>query len=208
MRTAIALVLIVFSGCLTRGNGEPGTRAYEVAPFHEIVVSGVFQVDASVGPVAKVELKGDANLLDKVVIDATGGDLRAEIDGSILPDLPLKLIVVSPTLDAIDVSGATRANVTGITGERFEVEASGASKVTLAGEVKQLDIDVSGASLADATALVATTVEIDASGASNVSTTANESLTVDASGASEVTWSGTATKLNIDTSGASSVTQR
>lgn len=209
MRTAIALALLVASsGCFSRGNGEPGSSVRDVADFHAIDVGGVFQVDVQVGPAKHVEVRGDSNLLAQVEVESSGGELRAEIDGSVLPSLPLQLIITTPVLDDIDLSGATRAKVTGITGERFEVESSGASNITLAGTVNALEIDLSGASQADASALVANAVEIDASGASSAQLVANESLDADASGASNITWTGNATNVNTDASGAASIEKR
>ncbi|MBC8070637.1 MAG: DUF2807 domain-containing protein, partial [Deltaproteobacteria bacterium] len=69
-------------------------------------------------------------------------------------------------------------------------------------------LDVSGASQVEAAGLVAREVEVEASGASSAEVTANVSLDVDASGASEVRWGGDAQTVAQDASGASSITKR
>jgi hypothetical protein len=196
-------------GCLmTRGNGEPATEAREVAPFTGIHVGGAFQLQAEPGPETRVTLEGDANLLPMVEVESTGGTLRVALRGNVLPDLPLKVVVRAPELRAVDLSGAARGDVTGISGASFAAEVSGASTLHLAGRVDRLVADLSGASELAAEDLVADAVEVASSGASSASVTANTSLTADASGASSVTWGGNATKVQREATGASSIEQR
>lgn len=210
MRTTLAWLGLVLatSGCFTRGNGEAASSVRDVGEFHAVDLGGVFQAEITVGPATHVELRGDGNLLDKVELQNIGGELRAELRGSVLPTMPLRLLVSTPTLDAVDLSGASQATITGATGPKLELEISGASNVTVAGAVDSLELDLSGASQADAARLVAKQVQIDASGASSAEVVANESFDADASGASNVTWRGDATRVTTDASGAASITKR
>lgn len=209
LRSTVALALALGSGCvMTRGNGEPASEVRDVAPFTGIHVGGAFQLQAEPGPETRVTLEGDANLLPMVEVASTDGTLRVALHGNVLPDLPLKVVVRAPELRAVDLSGAARGDVTGISGASFEAEVSGASTLHLAGKVDRLVADLSGASELAAEDLVADAVEVDSSGASSASVTANVSLTADASGASTVTWRGNATKVEREASGASSIEQR
>jgi len=204
---ALALSTLA-SGCMTRGNGELQAEVREVDPFHAIDVGGVFRLKATQGPQRRVEVRGDSNLVSRVVVESKGGRLRAHLAGNVLPDLPLELIITTPELDELELSGAARGEVTAIDGKSLEIEVSGASKLKLQGRATKLDADISGASELVATALVADDVEIDSSGASNAELTANVSLEAEASGASSIVWFGSATKVNGETSGASSIEHR
>lgn len=207
-RPVLALLSLLSFGCMTRGNGEPLTEVREVDPFHAIDVGGVFTVQAKQGPERRVEVRGDSNLVPRVVVESKGGRLRAHLEGNVLPNLPLVLVLSTPELDEIELSGASKAEVVAIDGASLEVEVSGASTLKLQGKTTKLDVDISGASDVEAAALVADDVEIDASGASDAEVTANVSLEAEASGASSIVWFGNATKVNRETSGASSIEHR
>jgi len=196
------------NGCMTRGNGEPLTEVREVDPFHAIDVGGVFHVHAKQGLQRRVEVRGDSNLVPSVEVESKGGRLRAHMTGNVIPDLPLVLVLTTPELDEIELSGASRAEVTALDGASLEVEVSGASTLRLQGKTTKLEADISGASELQAAALVADNVEIDSSGASSAEVTANTSLVAEASGASSIVWLGSATQVNRETSGASSIDHR
>lgn len=208
-RTTLAVLsLTIAAGCMTRGNGEPLTEVREVEPFHAIDVGGIFQVQAKQGPERRVEIRGDSNLVPRVEVESKGGRLRAHMTGNVIPDLPLILVLTTPELDEIELSGASRAEVTAIDGASLEVEVSGASTLLLQGKSTKLEADISGASELEAATLVADDVEIDSSGASSAEVTANASLVAEASGASSIVWFGNATQVNKETSGASSIEHR
>jgi hypothetical protein len=209
MRPTFVLTLAILgAGCMTRGNGEPLTEVREVDPFHAIDVGGVFQVQAKQGAERRVEVRGDSNLVPRVEVESKGGRLRAHMTGNVIPNLPLVLVLVTPELDEIELSGASRAEVTAIDGASLEVEVSGASTLVLQGKATKLEADISGASDLEAKALVSDHVEIDSSGASSAEITANASLVAEASGASSVVWFGSATKVSREVSGASSIDHR
>lgn len=218
---AVVALTLTLGACMTRGNGEPASEVRKVEAFDKIDVGGIFELQAEqtsaqnvfevpAEPAGEhyVEVRGDANLLPLVDVEAKGGRLRANMHGNVIPDLPLVLIVRTPTLREVELSGAARGEVKGIDGDSLEIEVSGASSLKLAGRVKRLDVDVSGASDVAAAGLVADAVEVESSGASNAEVTANASITADASGASSIVWLGTATQIDRDASGASSIEHR
>ena len=95
----------------------------------------------------------------------------------------------------------------GVKNSSLAVEGSGAAQVKISGETSKLTLDISGASRTDAGDLRAATVSVDSSGASQAEVNVSEALTVDASGASHVTYSGTPATVHKETSGASGVSQ-
>ena len=95
--------------------------------------------------------------------------------------------------------------MTNLKNDSLKVDASGASKVKVDGETKNLDVELSGASRLDAENLKSENVSVDASGASNANVFVAGDLKVDLSGASHVNYSGNPKNLEKSTSGASSV---
>ncbi len=206
---SLVVLALVAGGCfMTRGNGEPAAEVREVDPFTALDVGGVFQLQAEQGSEQRVEVRGDANLLELVELEVHGAELRAKIRGNTIPDLPLQLIVRVPELREVELSGAARGELVGLEGPSLSLDVSGASDLRVSGRVKQLDAEVSGASELDASGLEADAVRIESSGASSAEVTANTALVAEASGASSIRWRGTATQVDRDASGASSIDHR
>lgn len=173
--------------------------------FHGIDVSGAFAVSVIVGPAARVEISGDDNIVPLVRSEVRNSVLHFDLPGRITTKLPITIDLAMPLLDELDVGGASTVEVTGISGPALEVDAAGASTVSLAGEVQSLDAEVAGASTLRAEGLAAARVDVDAGGASTAEVRAAESLDAEASGASTIRYHGTPAKVSQDASGASTI---
>ena len=233
---ALSLPLIAATGCNRYlgeidGSGIPET--IDVAAdndFDQLELSHGFDVDVVVtdGP-PSIEVTVDDNLVDHLEVEVRGDVLEVGFDNRSSYDFDVEptATISMPSLDRIDLSGAVTADVAGIkAAEAIEVDASGASDLSLNVRVDSLTIDASGASNVDVDGR-AEDVQIDASGASNVdlgSLGAN-GATVDLSGASflrlgtvervEGALSGASTlaaattsDVNVRTSGASTIAWR
>jgi hypothetical protein len=225
------LLLVTFvSGCglpfgpSLRGSGIARTEAREVAPFSEIEIGGTVQLDAEVGPENSLVVTTDDNILPYVVTVVEGERLRIYIDSPCSTKLGIKVTATAPVLRALEASGASKAMVSGITGEQFKLEVSGASRCELAGDAelvdvslsgasqskiagtaKQLKVESSGASRLDAKGLNAAIVVAELNGASNSHVHVTDQLTANVSGASTLQYDGQPEKVIKHTSGASTV---
>ena len=191
-----------------KGSGVPSSEARPVGEFTGIDVGGVFEVEAMAGKEYSVQVQADDNLLAHVTTEVESGVLRIGTNERINPETPLRVIVSAPDIDHLDVTGASKLSLSGVTNSELGIHTSGASKVRLTGETSDLNIEVSGASSIDADALRSKTATVDASGASKVSVFVTERLNSDASGASKIQYSGSPTSVEKKTSGASSVHQK
>jgi hypothetical protein len=92
--------------------------------------------------------------------------------------------------------------------QNLAVHLSGSSDARLSGKADNIKLHASGASDLKAYELIADYCEVDASGASDVNITVNKEIKVQASGASDVFYKGTAVITDIKNSGASTVSRR
>lgn len=92
--------------------------------------------------------------------------------------------------------------------KQMNVQLSGASDMTVSGNVAQLKVDASGASDFKGFDLATDYCDATASGASSVKITVNKELTAHASGASDVHYKGDGMIKEIKTSGASNISKR
>jgi hypothetical protein len=104
----------------------------------------------------------------------------------------------------MEVSGAS--HITGkLQAEKLMAEISGASRVTLAGAADNLEVAASGASTASLEELAAEQVDIELSGASRGTVSVRDSLKLNLSGASSLTYSGDPSLEAIEISGSSTI---
>ena len=171
-------------------------------------MSGVFQVEIVAQKDFGVQVEADENLLQYIKTEVNDGVLEISTSKRIKSSSGLKVRISAPDVEKLEVAGVAKVSLADLKNLGLEVETSGASKVTLAGEADKLVVDVSGASNIDAENLKTRAATVEASGASKVSVFATDAVRTDASGASRITYTGGATDVVKKTSGASSVSQK
>ena len=191
-----------------KGSGQMASEVRDVTGFHALDVGGVFQVEITSGREFAVEVEADDNLMPLIRTDVRGGVLRIKTERKLSTSNPIRVRVSAPDIDDLDVSGAANVTLANISNSGLNVDASGASKIKIAGETAKLVVDVSGATKIDADGLAAEHATVDASGASYVAVQVAGQLRTNASGASRIDYSGTPTDVIKKTSGGASVSPR
>jgi len=211
------------------GSGDVVTREERISDFDMVDASHAFRVDIRQGRSFSVVVRIDDNLVDYLIVEKQGSTLRIGLK----PNLSFRrhtaeAEVTMPALAGLELSGASRANVTGFNSAEplrirlsgashvdgdieagdTRIDASGASQVELEGSGADLTLDASGASIVDLSDFSVDDADVEASGASKATVSASGTLDVNASGASTVRYEGSPTMGRINTSGASSVKQR
>ncbi len=116
-----------------------------VSTFTGIEVGGAFNVFIKQGETIEVKVETDAKLQEKVVTEVSGNTLQISSKGLRNPE-KLNIYVTMPKLSRLDASGASTVKSDGLLkGENLELEASGASNVTLSIDYQDLMTDISGA---------------------------------------------------------------
>ncbi len=236
----LALILggAVLAGCVAvpalttlRGSGNTVTNEYEYDGFTRVEVSSAFQVAIVQAESYSVSVTVDDNIVEHLEVSKSGNTLRIGLKPLVrlgFGNVTLKARISLPTLEGLNLSGATTGNVSGFSSDaalnidvsgastlrgdiragNTRVDASGASTVRLDGQAGSLDVVASGASTADLEDFAAADVRVEASGASRAVVNVNGRLDAEASGASSVRYVGEPTSVNLDTSGASSIEEK
>lgn len=196
MRNLVIVVVVLslvalFFGCQgVDGSGNAGSEARSPGSFDAVQVSGVIQLELTLGSAHGVELSGDDNLLPLVETSIEGGTLVIKTTRPVDPELPLLARVTAPDVRKVSGSGATKLHVSGVNNAELELELSGAGHIEAQGATKKVRIEISGAGDADATKLSAERVDVDVSGAGKVAVAEPKELDVDISGAGHVSYAG------------------
>lgn len=207
-KTALAAVaLLALGGCGVDGSGKAGTDTRSVGAFEEVAIHGALDTEIAVGGPPSVTITGDDNLLTLIETSVVGDRLVIRPTKDMDRELPMKVAVSTEALTGLEVHGASDARVTGLSGEKLDVQLHGASDATLDGKLAELDVQVHGASSLDAQKLAAKKVDLQAHGASSVELGAPDEITASLHGASSAKYDGSP-KLDEKLSGSSSIRKR
>lgn len=191
----LTVCVALAAGCRwvgVRGNGHIETDDRTISAFTEIDARGAFEIEWQSGPPA-LRITTDENLLSYVESDVSGDTLHLRTHDQIWPTHGIKVIISSPTRAAARIRGAVKLTAKQLTGPKFALEGSGASRVSLDGNVDELLADMTGASELDASSLQTKAAEISTTGAGDAEVAVAETLKVAITGAGKVTYSGNPT---------------
>jgi hypothetical protein len=205
----LAACVVLAVGCRwagIRGNGHIKTEDRPISAFTEIDAGGAFEIEWQSGSPA-LRLTTDENLLSYVESDVSGDTLRLRTHDQIWPTHGIKVVISSPTRAAARIRGAVKLTAKQLTGSKFALEASGASRISFDGNIDELLADMTGASELDASGLQTKIAEISTTGAGDAEVAAAETLKVSITGAGKVSYSGNPT-IEKHITGAGSVRRK
>lgn len=191
-----------------QGSGTSKTETRSVKGFTKVDAGGAVNVEISMQKDFSVEVQADDNLLANIKTEVSGDTLKIYSEDRISPKTRINVKISMPSLEGLDISGASSANVANVSADSLELRASGASKIKIDGTANELNADASGASTIDAEGLKAEDADVEASGASKTVVSATNELKADASGASTISYTGEPKNLKQNSSGASSITKK
>jgi len=207
-RGVLALLLTApLVACGEKGSGTISAEARPVAEFTEVSVSGVIELQLSMGATYSLELSGDDNLLPLVETTIDGANLIIRTTENVNPTEPLVAKVTAVDVTHVRGSGVANLNVNGVDNKAFAISISGAGQAKASGTTESLTVRVSGAGKVDTQAVAAERVDVKVSGAGTVDVSSPDELKAEISGAGKVRYSGDP-KVSSDISGAGSVTMR
>jgi hypothetical protein len=189
-----------------RGNGHVVTDVRAIGEFDEIDASGGLRVEWQSGPPA-LRITTDENLLPYIDNRISGRILtiRNRTHKSLRPTHHINVVISSARLNGADLSGAVDLAAHGLSGSKFYIRASGASDVTLDGNVEEFLADLTGASDLRAQGLQTKTVDMSTTGAASAKISVSETLRVDITGAGDVTYYGNPKTIEKHVTGAGSI---
>jgi hypothetical protein len=195
--TIVILTLCIAwaAGCRwvgVRGSGHIETEDRTVSAFTEIDAGGAFVIEWQSGPPA-LRITTDENLFPYIESDVSGNTLRLRTHEQIWPTHGIKVVISSPTRAGARIRGAVKLTAKQLSGSKFALEASGASRVSLDGSIDELLADMTGASELEAGGLQSRIAEISTTGAGDAEVAVAETLKVAITGAGKVAYSGNPT---------------
>jgi len=215
MKTKITLIISLFvfivSGCGfwgVRGNGKVKDQSRTIMEFDKIDAGGAFTLKVKVGPSPSLKITAEENLLNYIRTNVKGNTLVIDTKKNISPRKEIYIEITTPSLRAVNASGANNVTVYGINGSDFDVDVSGAGSINLSGEVDRFTADLSGAGSINARELKAKDVRVSVSGAASADVYAKNYLDASVSGVGSISYYGDPVKTKTDVSGVGSITRK
>jgi uncharacterized protein YceK len=197
-----------------------------VSPIHGVRVYSIIRLMYSRGPESTVRISAQENVLPHVTVEVKEGVLAVDLaPGNYHHLTSIVVTVTSPSLDSIELSGASQSDATGIEADKLRLSISGNSTLHALGSCKDLDAEISGAaSLSGQIAAERTSYfqisgnasanvlgpshdsvkgEISGSGSLTMANIATDALDLTLSGTSQSTASGSARSAQVTAEGAS-----
>lgn len=196
-----------FFGSKIHGSGNIVTKNRNVGEFKAIEIGGILNVEIVQAEKYSVTVEADDNILPTIITEVDDGVLRIWSESKFKSAHGVVIRVSAPSIEELETSGVSRASFSSINGDLLRVNTSGASKVSLEGTIKNLELDMSGASGVNAADLTANHASVGGSGASSARVEVVSFLEADLSGASSVNYKGNPAELKKSVSGGSSVTK-
>jgi hypothetical protein len=237
MKKIISLLTAAFllvSAYAQKTINDPNAEVRKVSGFSSIEVSSGIKLYVSSGDEAVAVSAKDNETKSRIKTEVKNGVLKIYYEWkkgmnfNLNGNKTLKAYVSYKTLERLSASGGSDVVVDGtikasgfnlnlsggsefkgsVSTENLTANLSGGSDVSISGSAKTIKIDASGGSDFNGYDLVTDNCSIDASGGSDIDITVNNVLDAEASGASDVSWKGSATVKKAKASGAGSVSHR
>ena len=225
-----ALILLALTGCNRlageRGNGVRTSKTFAVEPYHEIAISGAFEVLLQPTDDHLVELETDENLVDFIEIYVDSGKLIIHTDYRLLSEEGQQVrIPFHDGIQAVTSAGASRitsadtlqANNLNITiagvsslalalqTDNISLTMAGTGSAQLQGKAASLQVVMSGAGAIDTQNLAAQKVTVELSGAGKAEVYARDTLQASVSGMGKIIYFGDPVVIKSEVSGLGSV---
>jgi len=196
----------ILAGCAT-GEGPVTTETREIRPFSELEVGAGIQVVMTIGPVERLEVSAQANILDTVATTVSGRTLTIDAERDFVSTEAVTVTIAGPSLDRLTISGGAGAEVRGLDVEAFEVAARGGATVAVSGRAGIVTLTADGGSTVNLAGLSAVSVSVDLDAGATATIRAGELVSGSASGGAKLTVAGDAV-VTVDTDGGARVVRR
>ncbi len=192
MKKTLMLLAVLQIVTLSLFAGNTITKKYNFGAVKSIDAGSIYEIEVIEGKQKEVTIVCDPSLQEHLDVKYFHGELVLSMkpNTKIVNGEGVKVYLQMETIEELDLSGAAKLKVDGqFKNHEMDMELSGASSAIISNiSGTSISIECSGASKLNIADCNFSSVEIDASGASNLHITScrNNNLEIEASGASKV----------------------
>jgi hypothetical protein len=226
----LSITQITTTSCIVNshfGNGEVVEENREISGFNSISASAGLNVYLTQSDDEHVVVEADENLMEYIITDVRGHELKCEVEGNIRRSTKLNIYVSYKTLNNISVSSGADINTENILHSNnlsinvssgadadLEIEAvsvncqvSSGADVKLKGKCDHINANSSSGADIKANGLFCKSAQAIASSAGDIRLSVSESINANASSGGDIVFHGSPKTINIDESSGGDVKQ-
>lgn len=203
----LATVASMLTGCSqpgVKGDGVIKTETRGISDFSRLVVAGGYDIQWSVDK-PSLTITADQNLLPLIKTTVSGSTLQIDSNENLAPTKGIIITLSGSSLADVQLTGGNSFTAGQISGDNLKLEATGASEMTIAGSVTNLQANLTGASNLNAMALQTRDATLSLTGASDARVNVSGALKASITGAGSVTYSGDPKSVEQNITGAGSI---
>ena len=182
-------------------------QARSVAPFTSVSNSGPIGITIDVGKAQSVTASGNDTFINELTTEVVDGELRIKLRDHVVHGSlgDPKVIITVPQLTRFTMAGAGATTITHMSGDRLDLNYSGAGSLKADGSVRALTLTVGGVGSIDARELHAQTADVTVGGVGSVRIYASERLDAAVGGVGSLTYYGSPKTVNSTGGGLGSI---
>lgn len=212
-----------------KGNGNIVSKNITTSDYEEIGVAGAFQVTLIEGNEGKITLKGDENLLNYVIVETNGDELKIKTEKGfyLQPTKGNKIEIIIPIkeISAVNLTGSGdiksaftlksdnfKMSLSGsgdinlhLNANNIDVKLAGSGDIFLKGNCENFEASVAGSGDIDAANLVAKYSKVNVSGSGNISTNCTELIEARVAGSGDIEYNGRPKKMDTKVTGSGKI---
>lgn len=190
---------------VVKGSGKSAQVSRKIGIYKKLNIDGTFDVYYQQDKHYSLTINGDDNIIPLVQSRVIDQVLLLSIKESFTTQLPIKVTLTSPNLEAIRTEGSSDIILNAINSDHFVADLEGTGNLTANGRVSSLTLNITGTGDVQTKALIADVVDVSLEGTSEVQLTAKKQLTANVSGAGEIVYYGEPVYIDKKISGAGDI---
>lgn len=196
-------------GC-TRGEGDVIRKEITLSSFHSVELTNAADVFVRQGPEQEIEVEGQANIIDLLNRNISGGTWRINFEDCVISARDLKIFISIPDIESLSITGS--GDIFGenefvgrdmefrITGSgdmdvfadaiRMDVRQTGSGDLHLEGFTNELDLVMTGSGDFEGFGLESDNCDVTLTGSGDAEVNVNDILDVRITGSGDVYYRG------------------
>jgi putative autotransporter adhesin-like protein len=209
-RAATLILALLMAGCMDafnriKGSGVAKTETRAVEAFHAVRLNGAADVSITIGQPAQLTVTADDNIVPVIDTDVHDGVLVIGNHESYNTQMGVKVVIVTPSLDAFELNGSGNVKIKELNGEKFSAKIRGSGDLSADGAVNRLDASISGSGDMKLGELKVKSADVSIAGSGSATVNAEESMSASISGSGDIRYKGNPSKVQSSVAGSGSV---
>jgi hypothetical protein len=185
--------------------GSDTTEARQAGKFSGISLNASVQVIVSIGATPSISVSGPAEVVPLVLTTVHDDVLDITLKERVIFTKPVKVVITTPSLQAVNLSGSGSLNASGISGDSLNLNVSGSGAVVAAGSVNTVNVAIKGSGNVDVHAVRAKGLNASVQGSGDLRGYASNSAIINVAGSGDVRIRGNPSARIVNRSGSGDV---